>query len=496
MNDLRIWVDDLLGRITMYRLVVYGLLAIALAAIGLMFTGYLSYSPIGFLISILLCVGSSYGLNRLFGWLFGVRPHAESAIITGLILALLFSPPVTLLAGVKVLLVVTLANLSKYLLVVRSKHIFNPTAIAVVIAGASGLAFATWWIATPALLPVTIIVALLILYKTQKIQMALTFLAVAVIMIILMEVSRGTASPQSISLSLTSWPLVFFAGVMLSEPLTLAPRKRQQLMVAAIVGVLMTLSIHYGALSMTPALALVIGNGISFWYSIRRSVKLRLASTKRQGADGHELVFDTPPFNFLPGQFIELSLPHRHADSRGMRRVFSIVGQPQDEQISIATRVPEKPSSFKRALMAIKPGQILYGTRVGGDFVLPTDSSVPVVCIAGGIGITPFISFLQSAGQRKLTIIYAVKKLTDLMFVDQLRHYNATIIVVSSDKGRLPEADWKLEEGRLTQDILEKYVSADSHIYISGAPTMVTTTKELAHQAGATHVHTDLFSGY
>jgi ferredoxin-NADP reductase/Na+-translocating ferredoxin:NAD+ oxidoreductase RnfD subunit len=496
MSELRIWVDDLLGRITMYRLVIYGLLAIALASVGLMFSGYLSYSPASFAASIIISVGVSYGANRLFGWLFGIRPHAESAIITGLIISLLFSPPVTILAGVKLALIATIAAASKYLLVIRGKHVFNPTAIAIVIGSVSGLAYATWWIATPALIPVTTIVIALILYKTQKFMMALTFIIVAVFMIILQSLQLGTASLQSISAALTSWPLIFFAGIMLTEPLTLPPRRTQQLVVAAGIGVLMTLPLHYGALLMTPALALVIGNIVSFWLSVRRTIKLRLVSMKRQGRDGYELLFDTTPINFVPGQYIELSLPHPHADSRGVRRIFSIIGRPQDDQLSIATRLPEKPSTFKRALLEVKPGQTIYGTRIAGDFVLPADPSIPVVCIAGGIGMTPYISFLLSAGKRDLTIIYSVRSVADLMFVDELRQYDAKIIVVSLDDTRLPDTDWQHESGQLTQEMIGRYVTPATHVYISGPPGMVTSTKQLVNQAGVTHIHTDHFTGY
>ncbi len=496
MKDLQIWVDDLLGRITMYRSMIYGLSIIAVVAAYLMATGYFVFSVVGFVVSIVVCVGVSYAINRLLGWLFGLHPHAESAIITGLIIALLFTPPTSVLAMTKIVLVVVIANLSKYLLVVRSKHVFNPVAIAIVIAGASGLAFASWWIASPGLLPVTIVVALLILYKVEKLQMAAVFLAVCIATIFMTSVFRGTASGQELSLALTSWPLVFFAGVMLCEPLTLAPRKWQQLLIAVIIGLLIPLDFHYSSLSMTPALALIIGNVIAFWYSARRTVKLRLAATKKQGKDGHELTFDVIPFSFVPGQYIELSLPHKHADSRGVRRVFSIVGMPGEKQMSIATRIPTSSSTFKKALRALKQGTTIYGTRVGGDFVLPDDTSLPVVCIAGGIGITPYISFLQSAGKRHITILYVVKSLDDLMFVDALRQYDANVVVVSPDIGKLPDADWRHEVGKLKKKLLERYVKPETHVYVSGPSGMVTATKQLVREAGVMNIHTDHFTGY
>ena len=76
------WLDEQLGRITMYSLVLYSLIALCVMALLLMLVGNLSYSPLQFGLSIAVLGAVSYGSNRLFGWLFSVRPHSESAWIT------------------------------------------------------------------------------------------------------------------------------------------------------------------------------------------------------------------------------------------------------------------------------------------------------------------------------------------------------------------------------------------------------------------------------
>jgi len=465
-------------------------------ALLLMANGYLAYTPAHFLLGIVVAVVASYAANRLLGWLFGLHPNAESAIISGLIIALLFSPPVTVIAGVKILLVAALAMLSKYLLVIRSKHVFNPVAIATVIASISGFAYASWWVGSPALLPITTLVSLLILYKTEKVRMGLLFLVVCVCMIAISSLQQNGLSAQALWLTLTSWPLVFLMGIMLSEPLTAAPRGKQQLLVAALVGILLPLNFHYGSLSMTPALALIVGNGVSFWFSVRRTVKLRLVSTEKRGRDVYEFTFDTAPVPFLPGQYIEVSLPHKHADSRGIRRVFSIIGQPNDAQLAIATRLPQKPSSFKRALLALKPGRTIYGTRVAGDFVLPDNPRTPVLCIAGGIGITPYLSFLQASRAKNVTLLYVVRNKEDIVFIDKLRQYDARVVIVSPDDMTLPDKEWLHERGVLSPAMLGTYMTPATHVYISGPSSMVAIAREYAKQSGAQHIHTDHFTGY
>ena len=498
MNSISDFLEQQLSRVTMYRLMIYGLVAISLVALLLMFVSYLPYSPLGFVVSIMLFVGMAYGANRLLGWLFGLRPHGESAIITGLILALLFVPPTTVIESLQLGLVAVIAMASKYILVYRGRHIFNPAAIAIVITSIVGLTYASWWIATPALIPVTAVVGFLVLFKTKRLEMASVFLLVAVATILLRTSMAGGLSGEMIMLTLTSFPLIFFGGIMLSEPLTLSPRRRQQLIEAAVVGVLFGSAFHFSVITMTPALALVIGNLLAWYWSSRGAIKLRLVSKKQMSPTSYDFTFESNKPAFVPGQYLELTLPHSQADARGMRRVFSIVGQSGEEHISIGTRLPEKPSSFKRALMALKPGQTVIATRIAGDFVLPVDESVPVVLIAGGIGITPYMSHIMAAGKRRLSLICVVNSSEDLAYVELLKQYDIAVMIVSPDDARLPDPDWQhVRADRLSRDILEELIKKDEHptVYISGPPAMVDATKHIVKSMGLDY-KTDHFAGY
>lgn len=483
------WLAVQFGRITMYRLVLYALLSIAAMGTVLMFIGQLSFSPLLFILTLAVSTGLAYGSNRLFGWLFGVKPHAESALITGLILSLLFTPPVDLIGFIRFGLVVIIAMASKYIIAVRGRHMFNPAAIAIVIASVSGLAYAGWWIATPAMIPVTVLAAAAILYRVKKLSMAGLFLGAAIISLAVQGTDPVTA--------LVSWPLLFVAGIMLSEPLTLPPKARQQFAVAIMVGILMTIPLHYGRITMTPALAIVAGNAAGWWFGQRRAVKLRYIGKRQMGADIYDFSFDTQPLSFEPGQYMELSIPHKNVDSRGMRRIFSIVSQPGEGQVNIGTRLPERASSFKKALLGLSPGDTLYVTRIAGDFVLPKDPNVPVVCIAGGIGVTPFISYILSSN-RKIQLIYAVSNSQDLGYVHILKQHAVDVIVVSPDKDKLPDDEWRRVEGRLDRRILAELIdtSRQPHVYVSGPPTMVIRTRKLLKDMGIKHIKIDEFTGY
>lgn len=482
------WLDEQLGRITMYSLVLYGLIALILMAFLLMFVGNIEYEPLYFAISIAVLSGASYGSNYLFAWLFGVKPHSESAWITALILALLFIPPVDIAGFVKLGLVATIAMASKYVIAPRGRHMFNPAAIAIVIASISGLAYAGWWVATPAMIPLTLLIGALILRRTKKQFVALALVVTAVISLFLQGTDPITA--------LTSWPILFVGAFMLTEPLTLPPRAKQQYVVAVVTGLLMTVPFSYSRITMTPALALVIGNLIGWWFGQRRLIKLRFIGKKRMSDTTYDFSFDTDKLQFEPGQYVELSLMHKKSDIRGHRRIFSIAAPSGDEQINIGTKIPAKPSSFKRALMNLKKGDIVYATRVGGDFVLPQDKA-PIVFIAGGIGVTPFISFVQST-DRPLRLLYAVASVKELSYVDQLKQHNVDVTVISKGVADLPDKEWNFIDGSLDREALSMFLDAREQpiVYISGPPAMVRKTHHIVTSLGIRRVKVDEFSGY
>lgn len=123
-------IDSFLNKITMYRLVHYGLLALVTVAVALGFFGILSYSAWSLLISVTILGGACVGFHYFFAKLFGAPANLESSAITSLILFFVIAPPTTVMqAGVLVLLSF-LAIASKYGFAYNDRHIFNPAAFA------------------------------------------------------------------------------------------------------------------------------------------------------------------------------------------------------------------------------------------------------------------------------------------------------------------------------------------------------------------------------
>ena len=231
-------IDSLLDRITMYRLVLYVLIALIGMGAVLAYFHLLPFSPVTLLASTALLVVMCWAMNTVFAFVFEVPTNIESATITALILALIIDPgqsPITFqFLGWSAILAMS----SKYILAIYKKHIFNPAAIAVVITAFALNESASWWVGTASMAPVVIIGGVLIARKLRQLDMTIIFCAVALVVVSIFTVLQGKPIVTELKQLLLLSPLFFFAFIMLTEPLTAPPTKNLRQIYAIIVGVL------------------------------------------------------------------------------------------------------------------------------------------------------------------------------------------------------------------------------------------------------------------
>ncbi|MCY7413792.1 MAG: FAD-dependent oxidoreductase, partial [Salinibacterium sp.] len=358
---------------------------------------------------------------------------------------------------------------------------------------------------TSALLIPVAIGAFLVLYRTQRLVLGGVFLALVIAIGFGATLVRGGTMLDGLSLTILSSPWVFFAGFMLTEPLTLPPRRWQQLTEAAIVAVLIPIPFALGPVTNTPQLALLVGNVFAFVAGQRRGIRLTYLGKTALSPTTWELAFQPAhPVSFVPGQYMELAIPHRKADFRGSRRYFSISSAPTaDGPITFAISLPTKFSSFKRALLDLEPGAIVSGTGVGGDFALPRDATEPLLFIAGGIGITPFASQLAHATERgekrDVTVVYSTSAAGEVPYARLLEQSGARVVLYSPDAPSPLPANWTYGgAGRVSGERLAETVPdvASRRTFISGPPALVSDLRRAARAQGARRIHTDYFSGY
>lgn len=502
------WIDHWLNRVTMYRLAMYVLLTWLAITIVLGSLGIIHLSGAAIAISAGVAVVTCWLANHLFARVFGAPAHSESALITALILALIVPPTLTVHGTIIMFWTGLLAIAGKYIITWQRQHLFNPAALAVAITAATLNSSTTWWISNIVLLPAVIIGGWLILRKLQKEVMVMVFILVAVAAGVaaglIRHVSVMTALRETVVLS----PLIFFASVMLTEPLTMPGTKGWRYVYASLVGLLFTPSIHLGRIYSTPELALLVGNFFGFLIQSRQRYRLILVKIEDAASGVRDFIFRSDhPITFRPGQYLELMAKHRKSDGRGQRRYFTIASAPSEQQIRFGVKFYDQASSFKLALWHMQPGQTITAAQLGGDFTLPKNPQQPLVFIAGGIGVTPFRSMiaelLRRDEPRLITLFYSVNGPTELAYGDVFNRASQKIglrvVPTVTDPAQVP-AGWTGRQGPINPTMITEEIPdfLQRMFYLSGPQSMVNHFKTVLKQMGlpARQIKTDFFPGF
>jgi glycine betaine catabolism B len=504
-----------LGRVSMYRLAFTALAALAAIALVLSFAGLVLPTPGELLATLVLLVVVIVIVDVVAQRLARLPWRVESSLITAFILLFVLRPTLEPLELVGVAVAGAAAAVSKYVLVWRGRHVFNPAAfgaaaVTVLSVAWPDLGGSSWWVGTPALAAPVIVAGLAVLLRTEKVRVVLLFWVVAtVVALVRTFVQYGQAGLEvdpGMILSQVLWasPFLFLGAFMLSEPLTLPPRRRQQYVVAVVVGVLAGWPIFVGEVSLGQERALLIGNLVAFAFALRAAVRLTLDARVPLAPTAIEMTFRARRrFRFQAGQYLELDVPHRRPDARGTRREFSIVSAPEDlPSVRIAFRDGKGPqSSYKRALATVTPGDALAVTGVWGDFLLPHRADVPILMVAAGIGITPFVSqlrHLRLTGQRRdVELVVVAPTVDELLYRDELELSGIPVVVVTREEPSSLPSGWTWAgPARLDAAGLHRVVPdlASRHAFVSGPPSLIA---DLAPALGrARSLTTDAFSGY
>lgn len=508
MTILGQWLDKFLNSITMYRLVLYGLGGLVVVAIILAGFGLLSFSPWSLIISLVLLLLTCYGANYMFAKLWRAPINIESADITALILFFLLMPPQSLQQGLVIAGAGVLAMASKYILAIKKKHLFNPAAMAVVIIGLFGSGLTIWWVATPFLLPLVTILGLAVVKKIRRWALFWSFMAVSLFMILFMSNGNLFMTGETIKQVLLSWPLLFFATIMLTEPATMPPTRNLQIWYGGLVGFLFFSQFHIGKLFSSPEVALVIANIFSYVVSPKQRLKLILEKSQKLTGDIYEFVFQShEKLNFQPGQYLEWTLPAFFLDSRGNRRYFTIASSPTEENVRLGVRTFTHGSEFKKRLIALAPGSTLWASQLAGEFTLPVDKQKKLVFIAGGIGITPFRSMIKylidKAESRDIILLYTCLApdhfVYQSIFAEAEKVIGLRVRYVITDEKQAP-VDWSGITGFLTTDIVRFEIPdyAERIFYLSGPNVMVENYSQLLQQLQVKpqSIQKDYFPGF
>lgn len=500
------FIDDFLNTITMYRLVLYYLIILVASGIILSMFGVMPFSPFALAFSVVFLLAVGYVTNFIFGYIFDVPTNVESVYISALILALIITPVRSLHDFGFLFWAAVLTMASKFIVNIKGKHIFNPVALAVLITSLTISGSATWWVGSLPMLPF-VLLGILIVIKTRRFDMVSYFFLAYLIGLVGFGIFGNINILTSLEKGVTDSPLLFFAFIMLTEPLTTPPITAMQSIYGGLVGLMFSPQFHIGSLYFTPEMALIAGNIFSYTVSPKFKLMLTLKEKIKISDDIYDFVFTrNQKFNFIPGQYMEWTYKHNGTDSRGNRRYFTLASSPTEDDVRLGVKFYPNSSSYKRSMLNMKIGEKIMAGNLMGDFTLPKGADKKLVFIAGGIGITPFRSMIKylidKKDKRDLILLYSAKTPGEIAYNDVFSQAYSllgmkTYYTLTSEE-KIP-AGWGGMKGRFTPEVIAKLIPdfRQRTFYISGSHRMVSGFEDSLKSMGipSSQIVTDFFPG-
>jgi ferredoxin-NADP reductase len=173
--------------------------------------------------------------------------------------------------------------------------------------------------------------------------------------------------------------------------------------------------------------------------------------------------------------------------------------------VRLGVKFYRSPSAFKRSLATMKPGDVIYGSQLAGNFTLPKDRSTKLAFIAGGIGVTPFRSMVQDLidrrDDRSVVLLYGNDNVDEIAYADVFDRAERelgikTVYAVAEDKA----LGSNMHKGFIDAALIEREVPdyKDRMFYISGPRAMVLRFRRVLKELGVarSRIREDFFPGF
>jgi ferredoxin-NADP reductase len=204
-----------------------------------------------------------------------------------------------------------------------------------------------------------------------------------------------------------------------------------------------------------------------------------------------------PGFSFAAGQAVDLSLLDPPSEPNSSHRLLSLVSAPFEGDLAVATRMREA-SAFKRALGTLPPGATVGLKGPQGVMTLHEDPARAAVFIAGGIGITPFMSMLRQAAHdrvgHRFFLLYSNRRPEHAAFLRELQDLEQQY-----DHFRLL-ARMTDHDGFLDEETITSFIAGAKRplYYLAGPPAMADAMTRILRGAGVRDedISSEEFYGY
>ncbi|MBP9087653.1 MAG: 2Fe-2S iron-sulfur cluster binding domain-containing protein [Kofleriaceae bacterium] len=194
---------------------------------------------------------------------------------------------------------------------------------------------------------------------------------------------------------------------------------------------------------------------------------------------------------FVPGQFLTFAVPISAAQT--LTRCYSLSNAPSASNYQITVKRVLAPSGQPALPPGVCSNQLHDQLHIGdvikvkapaGRFVVSQEPNVPIVLIAGGIGITPLLSMLRggvlTANNRSVHLFYGARCGAEHGFRTELatlarEHGNFHLHVVYNQPDQDDELGRDFDHlGFIDVDLLRRTLPAGRHtFYVCGPPPMM-----------------------
>jgi len=183
---------------------------------------------------------------------------------------------------------------------------------------------------------------------------------------------------------------------------------------------------------------------------------------------------------FHAGQFLHIALDEYHPDAQWPdSRVFSIASAPSQRREELAVTISVKGKFTERIFQTLEKGSECWLKLPYGDFLFPPDRHL--VLIAGGVGITPYLSLLKQMLEEKsdqaVTLCYGVRSAEHYLFGDLLKRCEAELPNFVK-KVWCEDGSVFGEKGILNIEAIHSAVLDGAFFYLSGPPGMISSFKQ------------------
>lgn len=196
---------------------------------------------------------------------------------------------------------------------------------------------------------------------------------------------------------------------------------------------------------------------------------VKIKSIDKITPDVVKIVLEKPAkYIFTPGQATEIAI--NKPEWTEEKRPFTFTSLPEENDLEFTIKTYPSHKGVTNELLNLKPGDELILHDVWGAIAYKGEG----VFIAGGAGITPFLSIFRHlhtlnkiAGNK---LIFANKTKADIIHEQELKDLlgNSFINILSD------EAITGYEHGMITQDFLKENIgSVDKIFYVCGPPPMM-----------------------